>query len=62
MSTEIFNGLTEAEETRRGELLADVLNLKPHKKFTPPRYETKWGTKTALGLFRTIERIVKNGE
>lgn len=59
--------LTESEETKRGELLAQVLELKPCKldngeRLDPPRYHTKWGTKTALGLFRTVARIVEDGE
>ena len=65
---EIFNGLTEAEETRRGLLIASILHLKPIavKDMYPAkdfgRYHTAWGTKTALGLFRTVERIIKDGE
>lgn len=56
--------LTETEEQRRGELLAEVLKLR--KRQGPadpyPRYQTTWGSKTALGLYRTIERIVLDGE
>lgn len=51
--------LTEQEETKRGELIAQVLKLKKGK---DGYYKTDWGAKTALGLFRTIERIVKDGE
>lgn len=62
--------LTEAEETKRGAILASMLSLKEAKQetahgklpFDPPRYSTEWGTKTALGLFRSIERIVIDGE
>jgi hypothetical protein len=61
--------ITEAEELRRGELLARVLNLKPIKYKTylidgkkPVLFETEWGNKTALGLFRTAERIILDGE
>lgn len=62
--------LTEAEEAKRGAVLASMLNLKEAKQttahgvlpFDPPRYSTEWGTKTALGLFRTIKRIVEDGE
>lgn len=51
--------LTEAEEIKRGELLAQVLGLKLNKR---GRYDTEWGDKTDLGLFRIVERIVKDGE
>lgn len=53
--------LTEAEETRRGQMLVDILGL--HRATGEPgRYQTQWGTKTPLGLFRTIRRIVERGE
>lgn len=57
--------ISEAEETRRGELLVKLLNLRPA--FVRPKpavtmYHTQWGTKTALGLFRMVERLVKDGE
>ena len=51
--------MTEDEETKRGELLAEVLQLK--KKRSNGRYDTEWGDKTALGLFRTIALIVLDG-
>ena len=56
--------LTEQEELRRGELLAEVLRLRKRKGATDrePRYQTDWGSKTALGLYRTVERIVLDGE
>lgn len=47
----------EAEEKRRGELLARVLRLKPVRG-KPDRYGTEWGDKTALGLYRTVARII----
>lgn len=62
---EIQTDISEAEETKRGELIALVLGLKPSKAYrnsNPVRYETEWGTKTPLGLFRTIQSIVINGE
>ena len=56
--------ITEVEERRRGELLVEVLNLK--KKGTLSTgdvfYDTQWGTKTALGLFRVVQRIVTEGK
>ena len=56
--------LTTQEEIRRGELLATVLHLRKHKGATDsePRYQTDWGSKTALGLYRTVERILLDGE
>jgi hypothetical protein len=53
--------LTETEETRRGELIARILKLK-HSREYPDRYNTEWGTKTALGLFRIMARLVEDGE
>lgn len=50
--------IDEQEQTRRGELLAEVLVLKLRE----GRYHTTWGTKTPLGLYRVIERIVQDGE
>ncbi len=53
--------LTETEQVRRGDLLAEVLKLK-HDRYYEDRWQTTWGTKTSLGLFRMIERIVIDGE
>jgi hypothetical protein len=52
------------EEMRRGELLAAMLYL-PYtisSNTGAKMYQTSHGTKTALGLYRTIERLVKDGE
>lgn len=65
--------LTEAEETRRGQLLVEMLGLEEDKypamgskrrtvSYDPPRYSTQWGRKTALGLFRSVRRLVLDGE
>lgn len=51
--------IPETEKIERGELIAEILMLKKDK---DNRYKTTWGTKTALGLYRTMERIVKDGE
>lgn len=57
------NKLTEEEERQRGETLAKLLNLKQCRPtFDPPRYETAWGTKTALGLYRTVAAVIIDGE
>ena len=52
--------ISEQEETRRGTLLAEVLSLKLHG--PERRYDTTWGNKTALGLYRTVARIVLEGK
>ena len=53
--------LSEQEQARRGELIADTLQLrKSHAE--PGRYCTDWGTKTPLGLYRTVKRIVEEGK
>ena len=57
--------LTDADYTRIGEHIAVLLNLKEardqgtRKKYTPARYETAWGTKTAQGLARSMQRIME---
>lgn len=56
-----MNQLTEQEEERRGRLIAEALRLKRDKKHEN-RYRTEWGTKTDLGLFRMMERLVIDGE
>lgn len=50
--------LREAEQTRRGDLLAYVLALH----INDGRYQTEWGDKTALGLYRTVKRILEEGK
>lgn len=56
--------LTEEQETERGVELVRILQLKPAKdqngkRLKPERYNTTHGTKTALGLFRTIQYQVE---
>lgn len=51
--------LPEKEEQRRGEMLARILNLPLNKK---GRYELEGGDKTALGLYRTVKRILLDGD
>lgn len=52
--------MTSEQKIEIGKQLAQLLNVKPNKK--DGRYETSWGTKTALGLaecaFRIIEEAV----
>lgn len=59
--------LTEAEETARGVELVRVLELSEardydRKRYSPPRYATTHGTKTALGIFRTVAAIVEGAK
>jgi hypothetical protein len=53
--------LTEEQEAQRGALLAEVLKLRRDREH-PDRWQTTWGTKTDLGLFRIVERILIDGE
>lgn len=50
--------LNDVEADKRGRMLAAVLMLraKPNG-----RYNTTWGDKTPLGLFKTVERILIEG-
>lgn len=45
---------------RVGLKLAEVLNLHPVKGFIPARYASAYGTKTAIGLARTVARILQS--
>ena len=58
-----MQNISEEEETRRGIEIARVLMLKiakndKGKRYAPDRYNTTHGTKTALGLFRTLEYLI----
>ena len=53
--------LSEQEQTRRGQLLADTLQLRKSRAALG-LYRTDWGAKTALGLYRTVKRIIEQGE
>lgn len=50
----------EAEEKRRGALIREVLGLRRMREH-PDRVLTSWGSKTDLGLFRTMARIIVEG-
>ena len=50
-----------------GEALAALFNLKEAKNesrqpYQPKRYLTEWGTKTALGLYLSARRIIRETE
>ena len=65
-SPKLTDRLSEDEERRRGKLIATILRLRVIRKENggdfSELYRTEWGTKTALGLFRTMERLVLDGE
>ncbi len=55
--------ISEQAELDCGKQLVLMLNLKQvkdqhGKAFNPPRYQTEYGTKTAIGLFRTIAPMI----
>ena len=59
--------LTTEQKTERGQRIAQFLSLKPAKdgdgkRYKPERYHTKWHTKTALGLFESIARLMEGDE
>lgn len=54
--------LPECEEARRGQLIADMFLLRKDLPGYPDRYKSSTGNKTALGVFRTMKRLVEDGE
>ena len=54
-----LDNLPEAEERRRGKLIADTLQLPLN---SGGRYDTMDGDKTDLGLFKTLKRYIIDGE
>ncbi len=46
----------EAHLARQGKCIADLLHLKKDK---DGRYNTAWGTRTDLGIYRSVSRILK---
>lgn len=53
--------LPETEQIKRGLLLVEVLNLEKDFEHAD-RWRTTWGTKTALGLYLTVKRILEEGK
>ena len=53
--------LPEAEQARRGQMIAEALNLRKCFEHAD-RWRTDWGTKTSLGLFRTLKRMIDEGK
>ena len=59
--------ILDQEKIKRGRLIATVLNLKTNPAYygdddNNVRYDTTWGTKTALGLYETVKRIIEEGK
>ena len=54
----------KSRKIRRGRMIAKVLNLDEKHFYAEDdesiRYETLWGTKTALGLYETVKRILED--
>lgn len=51
---------SETEQAEIGEKIADILGMKVSRKTL--RYETAWGSKSAIGLYKTIVRIAEDLE
>jgi hypothetical protein len=47
--------LSEEEQAKYGEEIAGLLMLRKKRN---GRYRTSWGDKTALGLFRTMTKVI----
>jgi hypothetical protein len=53
--------LNEETQAARGQLLAEVLKLRKDSEHKD-RFQTTWGSKTAIGVFATVRRIVDEGQ
>ena len=53
--------MTEDQERKAGEALVKIFQMRPDLEHLD-RVRTTWGTKTSIGVFRTIRRIVKQAE
>ena len=51
--------MEEAQAIERGEMIVRVLGLRLKAN---GRVDTCWGDKTPLGIFRTVQRIINEGE
>lgn len=58
---DISTDADEVEQAKRGALLAEVLGLK-RDKINKAHWATTWGSKTDLGLLKTIKRIIEEGK
>lgn len=51
--------LSEDKKIEIGQKIIDILMLKEDKGYTPKRYKTTWGNKTALGIYGTVKRLLE---
>lgn len=51
--------LSEQEKIKMGEQIAEIFMLREDKGYTPKRYKTTWGNKTALGVYATMKGLVE---
>jgi len=51
--------ISEQKKILKGEKIAEILMLREDKGYSPKRYKTTWGNKTALGLYATIKRLIE---
>lgn len=56
-----MENLTEKEQIAIGQSLIDILRLTEDRSenYNPKRYITAWGNKTALGIYKTVKRIME---
>jgi len=56
--------MENSEKIIRGKKLAQILKLKFHYAYAEDdeniRYDTSWGSKTALGLYETVNRVLND--
>ena len=50
--------MTEKQEIDAGLAIARILQLRRDPDHPATRWQTTWGTKTNLGLFRTVARLI----
>jgi hypothetical protein len=48
-----------SEKILKGKQIAEILMLREDKGYTPKRYKTTWGNKTALGIYETVKRLIE---
>ena len=55
---------TDDRDYRRGVVMAVALGLRRASGFSPPRWQLgqEYGTKTALGVYRTVCRLVREAK
>lgn len=54
--------ILEQEKIIKGQQIAKILMLRENKGYTPKRYKTTWGNKTALGIYGTVKRLIEENQ